>query len=373
MKFICEKNVLLKNLQASLSAISPKTMLPYLNSLLLEAEGKEVTVTATDLEISTKVKFKADIKSGGKVLVHGDLLLAITKTQEDKDIIIEEAGDTIKITCEKFHANVPKRNIDEYPQIPEFPKKSENQFSLPAMELLQLIKETAYAASREETRYVLCSEYFEVEKGNLTVVATDGKRLSMSKRQIKAPKTLKTSVIIPIKGINVLQRFLSLCEEKEEIKIVIQDNAIFFSSDGKMISSRVVDGTYPDYKSAFPKSAKVKVEVEREELLGVIMRTASIFHAGMPSQTSSVKFQIKKNTLTVSASSPGFGEAEEDIQVQTAGGSLNVSFNPGYFVELLRHIDSSKVVIEMVDSLSATVVKAVDDPNFVSLIMPMRS
>ncbi len=373
MKFTCKKNELEKNLQTALLSLSPKTMLPYLSFLLMEAENDKVTITSTDLEVSMRITFDASVKEGGKALIHGDLFGALTRVQEDKDITIEETGENIKIECGEFRAAVAKGNIQDYPQIPEPPEQKDKQIKITAMTLSEMLRKTGFSASRDEVRYVLCSEYFEVSKGSLTVVATDGKRLAAISREVQANKSLKATAIVPVKTINILQKVLSCCEEKEEITIVIMDNSIYFLSKNVSMSSRLIDGTYPDFRNVIPSSSKIKAEVQRDEVLRATVRASSLFQGGVPVQGTTIKYQLKKNKLTILAESAGFGKSEEEIPVVLSGGSVNISFNPGYVIDVLKHLSDSKVVLELTDSLNATVIKSSEDPDFTSLIMPMRA
>jgi len=374
MKFTCRKNELEKNLQTALLSLSPKTMLPYLSFLLMEAENEKVTITSTDLEVSTKITFNVSVQEAGKTLIHGDLFGALTRVQEDKDIIIEETGENIKIKCGEFHAFVAKGNIQDYPQIPEPPEqKKDQQIKIAAMTLSEMLRKTVFAASRDEVRYVLCSEYFEVSKGNLTVVATDGKRMSAVSREVKVNKSFKAKAIVPVKTINILQKILLNCEEKEEITIIIVSNSIYFLSKNVSMSSRLIDGTYPDFRNVIPGSSKIKAQIQRDELLRATVRASSLFQSGVTAQSTTIKYQLKKNKLTILADSSGFGKSEEEIEVELSGGSVNISFNPGYVIDVLKHLDDNKVVLELTDSLNAVVIKSPQDSDFTSLIMPMRA
>ncbi|MEA2082154.1 MAG: DNA polymerase III subunit beta [Elusimicrobiota bacterium] len=373
MKFTCSKNELFKHLQTALLCLSPKTMLPYLSFLQMEAADNAVTITSTDLEVSTRIKFEADVKKKGKALIHGDLFGALMRVQEEKDITIEEGKDSIGIKCGNFKGEVAKGNLQDYPQIPEAPVSSEKSVKVPAYHLSEMLGKTMFSASRDEVRYVLCSVYFEIGKGAFTVVATDGKRLATTWKKVSMPKDMKVSAIVPAKTVNIFQKVLSNCSEKEEVSIIVDDSGIFFVTDNITMSSRLIDGTYPDYKNVIPKNVKIKAEADKDEILNATVRAASIYHSGISSQNSSVKYQVSKNKLNISAASQGFGESEEDIDVESSGGSINIAFNPGFIIDIFKHLDDKKIIMEFSDSLNAVVVKSPADPNYVSLVMPMRS
>ena len=373
MKFTCSKGELFKHLQTALLCLSPKTMLPYLSFLQMETGDDSVTITSTDLEVSTRIRFKADVKKKGKALIHGDLFGALMRVQEEKDIVIEEGKDSIGIKCGNFKADVAKGNLQDYPQIPDPPASSEKAVRIPAFHLSEMLGKTMFSASRDEVRYVLCSVYFELAKGAFTVVATDGKRLATTWQEAEMSKDMKVSAIVPAKTVNILPKVLSNCSEKEEVKIIIDDSGIFFVTENITMSSRLIDGTYPDYKNVIPKQVKIKAEADKEEILNATVRAASIYHSGISSQNSFVKYQVSKNKLNISAASQGFGESEEDIDVESTGGSINIAFNPGFMIDIFKHLNDKKVVMEFSDSLNAVVVKSKEDPNYVALVMPMRS
>ncbi|MCD6413355.1 MAG: DNA polymerase III subunit beta [Elusimicrobia bacterium] len=372
MKIVCKKGELVKNLQMALLSLSPKTMLPHLSFLLMEAEENEVSITSTDLEVSTKIRFEADVEKSGQILIHGDLFNALTRAQEEKDITIEEDSDNIKIKCGKFRATVAKGNLGDYPQIPIPPKEKDNFVKVSAFHLQEMLNKTFFAASKDDVRYVLCSVYFGVSKGKLTLAATDGKRLSTTSREVSTAKSVKLGAIVPAKTINILHKVLSTCDENEEFTVTIVENSIFFSSAKVMMSSRLIDGTYPDFKNVIPKTSKIKVVTNKEELLKATVRASSIFQVGISAVTNAVKYQLKKEKLVISASSSGFGECEDEVEVESSGGTLNISFNPVFVIDILKHLESEKVVMEFTDSLNAAVFKTPSDESFLSLIMPMR-
>ncbi len=372
MKIVCKKGELAKNLQMALLSLNPKTMLPHLSFLLMEAENGEVSITSTDLEVSTKTKFAADVKKSGQIMIHGDLFNALTRVQEEKDITIEEDTNNIKIKCGRFKATVAKGNLGDYPQIPTPPKAKDNYIKIPAFHLLGMLDKTFFASSRDDVRYVLCSVYFGVSSGKLTLAATDGKRLSTTSRDVAAPKNVKLAAIVPAKTINILHKVLSSCDESEEFTVIIVENSIFFSSSNVMVSSRLIDGTYPDFRNVIPKTSKIKVTANKDELLRATVRASSIFQVGVSAVANAVKYQLKKDKLVISASSSGFGECEDEVEVSSVGGSLSISFNPVFVMDILKHLESEKVIMEFTDSLNAAIFKTPSDENFLSLIMPMR-
>ncbi|PIU18444.1 MAG: DNA polymerase III subunit beta [Elusimicrobia bacterium CG08_land_8_20_14_0_20_44_26] len=373
MKFSCKKNELMKNVQTALLCLSPKTMLPYLSFILMEAEDNKVTITSTDLEVSMKITFNAKVEDKGKTMIHGDLFGALMRVQEEKDVTIEEGENSIIIKCGKFSASVPKGNLKDYPQIPDTMDAKDKKVELSALVLSDMLRKTVFSASRDEVRYVLCSEYFEVNEGRLVIAATDGKRLATTACKINVPKSYKSSAIVPIKTIGILQKILGYCEEKETVNIIFDENSVFFSTKNTVMNSRLIDGTYPDFRNVIPKSCTITVTMNREEIQNATIRSASIFQAGIAAQNSSVKYQINKNKLNISASSQGFGEAEEEVDITSTGGTVNIAFSPDYLIDVFKHLDDTKVNMELTDSLNAAVIKSPDDSEFISLIMPMRS
>jgi len=226
-----------------------------------------------------------------------------------------------------------------------------------------MLKKTAYAVSSDETRYVLNGVYMSLKSSKLTVVATDGRRLALVERDTEIPKGGEAEIILPTKAVAELQRLLG---EKGEAKLSVGENQIIFNLNGTTLASKLIEGTYPNFRQVIPSETKERVPWERELFLAALHR-ASILAS---EKSQSVKLNFAKNILTITATTPEVGEAKETLAINYKGKDLTIAFNPQYLMDPLRNLDADEVFLELTDELSPGVVK-LNEP-FLYVLMPMR-
>jgi len=229
--------------------------------------------------------------------------------------------------------------------------------------LRDMLKKSAYAVSSDETRYVLNGVYMSFKADTLTIVATDGRRLALVEHELEVAKGSEVEFILPTKAVGELQRLLA---DKGDIRITVGENQIVAELDSTVLVSKLIEGTYPNFRQVIPTEAKERVQLERELLLAALHR-ASILAS---EKSQSVKLSFTKNTLTISAVTPEVGEAKETLSINYKGKDLTIAFNPQYLMDPLRNLDADEVFLELTDELSHGVVK-VNEP-FLYVLMPMR-
>jgi DNA polymerase-3 subunit beta len=250
---------------------------------------------------------------------------------------------------------------EEFPRFPEVPAPKALKIEQPI--LRGMLKKTAYAVSSDETRYVLNGVFMGFKGDKLTAVATDGRRLALTEHEIELPKGGETELIVPTKAVGELERLLG---DKGEVKLSIGENQILFELDSTTLASKLIEGTYPNFRQVIPTETKERIPLERELLLAALHR-ASILAS---EKSQSVKLSFAKNTLTIMATTPEVGEAKETLSINYKGKELTIAFNPQYLMDPLRNLDADEVFLELIDELSPGIMK-VNEP-FLYVIMPMR-
>jgi DNA polymerase-3 subunit beta len=250
---------------------------------------------------------------------------------------------------------------EEFPRFPE--SGAGKALKIEQAVLRDMLKKTAYAVSNDETRYVLNGVFMGFKGDKITVVATDGRRLALIEHDIEVPKGAESELILPTKAVAELERLLA---DKGDVKLSIGENQIIFELDGTTLVSKLIEGTYPNFRQVIPTETKERVPLERELLLAALRR-ASILAS---EKSQSVKLNFAKNTLTITATTPEVGEAKETLSINYKGKEITIAFNPQYMMDPLRNLDADEIFVELTDELSPGVIKV--NAPFLYVLMPMR-
>ena len=289
-------------------------------------------------------------------------LFSILKEAPAADIEIEvDERNAASIRCGSSFYKIMGLPEEEFPQFPK--PEGGKELKLEQAALRDMLKKTAYAVSSDETRYVLNGVYVSFKADKLTIVATDGRRLALIERDIELPKGSESELIVPTKAVGELQRLLA---DTGDALLSVGENQILFTLGDTILVSKLIEGTYPNFRQVIPTEAKERVQLERETLLAALHR-ASILAS---EKSQSVKLNFGKNTLTITATTPEVGEAKETLSINYKGKEITIAFNPQYLMDPLRNLDADEVFMELTDELSPGVVK-VNEP-FLYVLMPMR-
>jgi DNA polymerase-3 subunit beta len=221
---------------------------------------------------------------------------------------------------------------------------------------------TAFAVSLDETRYVLNGILFKINKGLLTLVSTDGKRLAMAERKLAVETDLEISMIVPLKTIQELNRNL---KDEGELSLVVSSNQALFDLGSVGIVSRLIEGEFPDYKQVVPSVSENKMKVVRSQLLLAVKRAALL----ATPDYQAVKLEVFKNKLVISKSTPDIGEFHEELAVEYQGREMVIGFNPLYLIDILKNLNEETVSLEMVDAEKPGVIRL---SGYVYIVLPMR-
>ncbi|MEW6535311.1 MAG: DNA polymerase III subunit beta [Candidatus Auribacterota bacterium] len=363
MHFICERSVLNEALHILQNVVGTNTTLPILSNILVEvSDKKELTLTATNLEVGIQFKLDVEVKDQGTCTLPGRKLFEMTKEMAGEKIEIEVSSDYIGIIKS---GNAVFRlmglSSDEYPRLPRLDKV--HTAKLTASVLRDLLKKTAYAISSDEARYVLNGVYFIVAKGDVVVVATDGRRLAMVKKKTEIDPNLDAGIILPAKTVNELMRIL---HGDSEVEILFSETQVGFKLANMLMISRLIEGKFPNYDQVIPKKTKESVVIQKEEFQNIIRRV-SLINTG---KSNLVKFRFNDGSLTLTASNPDVGEAKDDMSIEYKGDDFVIAFNPVYLLDALKILDDEQINFEFSESTAPGVLKSGDD--FTYVIMPMK-
>jgi DNA polymerase-3 subunit beta len=361
MKLVTSKEHILEGLQKVQSGISARNTLPILANVHITTRDGKVQLTATDLEVSVQTVAEARIAREGGTTLPARRLLSIIKELGSGDIEINvDDKDTATIKAGPSVFKILGMSEEEFPAVPTF--EEHRTYSLDQAMFRKMLTATSYSASTEESRYVLNGVLLSFRDDKLSVVATDGRRMALFEHGVEFPEALNADMVIPNKTVNELIKTLG---SEGTVKIMAGDNQIAFSFGTMLITSKLVDGTFPNFRQVIPSQCEERVSIAREELLASVRRVSLV-----SDKTSSVTLSFDKNQLTISTSSPEVGEASETVAIKYNGKATAIAFNPDFMMDCLRNLTTDEVALEFSDELSPGVMKC--DAPFLYVLMPMR-
>ncbi|MDB6056100.1 MAG: dnaN [Verrucomicrobiales bacterium] len=367
MNITIAKDQLISGLQSVINVVSARTTLPILSNVLLRTGNGRLELTATDLDVTISCSVEATVKQAGATTIPGKKLSGIVRELSASEIEIEvDEKNVSQLRAGASFYKINGLSAEEFPPFPQF--KENKRVVVPQDKLKAMLKKTSFAISTDESRYVLNGIFFIIKDHKITLVATDGRRLAMADEEIDVPENSQGEFIVPTKAVNELSRLL---QGSGEIEIKFSENQVSFSlKDEKafniVIITKLVEGTYPNYRQVIPTETKERVPLSREEFLHAVRRAGLM----TSEKANSVKLTFTKNNLAITANSPDVGEARESLAINYKGKDLAVAFNPNYLVEPLNALTEEEVFVELIDELSPGVLK-INGP-FLYVVMPMR-
>lgn len=370
MKFIVSKPVIYKTLSHLQSIVNKKNTLPILSNILIEADQNSLTLSSTDMDISIKETINCNILESGSTTLNAQIMFDIIKKLPDTSEIEFISNDskilTIRSNVSKFSLScLPK---DDYPIIET--NSNGKKFIVKSQTILKLINKTKFAISNEETRYFLNGLYFNVsnsESSSLMIfVGTDGHRLATSSSKTNHSKDEIPGVIIPKKTINELSKLLS--ENNEEIEIDITSNKIIFYIENLTLVSKLIDGTFPDYKRVIPENNHHHLIVNRLNLLAAVDRVSTIANEKSPS----IKFKLLSNIINLSTINNENSTATEDIKVKYEGDNIEIGFNSRYIMDILDNLEGEEIKMSFNDNSTPIIAQEQNSSEVTYVLMPMR-
>ena len=369
MELVARKADLVRELQFFQQIVERKNTIPILANVLLESNGNELTLLATDLEVALKSRCEAAVDKPGAVTLPAKKLYEVVRALPEADVKLEteKGGAGVKVSAERFESRMPTLPREDFPSLPE--SAGSTRSSIKGSVLREMVAKTQFAITGEDTRYYLNGALFVLRGDSMTLVATDGHRLALVnvKRDPPVKTTEEIKAILPRKTLSELSRLLT---DDVDVHYERGENHLFFEIGPRLLISRMIDGQFPAYEKVIPKANDKRIEFERDRLTSAVRRVAILSNE----RSRAVKFVIDKNKVEVTSSSPEFGEAREPLAVDYDGPPLTICFNAQYVQDFLSVVESDIVALELKDDVSQAVMRpvGVENYDYTYVIMPMR-
>ena len=370
MKFTIERSALLKSLGHAQSVVERRNTIPILANILIRAEQSSVSFAATDMDLEFVESANAEIGRGGTITAPAHTLYEIVrKLPEGAQVELNAANSNqLTLSAGRSHFKLGCLPVEDFPQMSEGELK--HKFTLEAQALRAIIDSTRFAISTEETRYYLNGIYLHATKSKnidvLRAVATDGHRLA--RLEMPAPTGAKAipGVIIPRKAIQEVRKLLD--EAVGAIEISLSETKIRFAFDHVVLTSKLIDGTFPDYEKVIPSGNDKILEVEARSFASAVDRVATI----ASEKTRAIKLAISPGHMTITASSPEAGSASEELEAKYDGPLIDIGFNARYLLDITQQIKGDGLRLILADAAAPVIAQDSADTSALYVIMPMR-
>jgi DNA polymerase III subunit beta len=360
------RNAFLSTLGQVQGVIEAKRTLPVLSHLLLEAKGNTLIVSGTDLDVSIQTSLPGDVKVEGAVAVSGKKFYEIVRELPDAPIDLRTTDLLhVEILCAKSSFRLKGLGPEEFPTLPKI--STDVGITIGADTLRGMITKTLFAVSTDQTRPTLTGALLQPSESHLSMVATDGHRLSLVRVPIGEAKPGEgLEAIVPRKALTELAKMLK--DESAEVQVIPIDHQIaFLMSSGRLIT-RLIEGQFPNYQQVLPSPGGPGAILRREDFLGALRRTSAI--AG--DRATPTVLELKQSRLLISCTNADIGDAREELAMDYRGPETAVGFNARYLLDFLAVVEESEVCMHINDPLSPALFKPQKGEGFSCVIMPMR-
>lgn len=377
MKFDIMRDHLLAGLNDVMKAVSSKTTIPILTGIKLDVTNEGLTLTGSDADITIQKFIPAEdngeqimnITTTGSIVLQARMFNEIVRKLPTNDVEIEVTnGFATDIRSGKSEFHLIGLDASEYPLLPEV--SAEQQFSIPADLLKSIIRETVFAVSASESRPVLTGVNWNIQEDELICVATDSHRLARRKTKLEQLPIGVSSVVIPGKSLNELNKILE--DSTNPVQIVMTNQQVLFKTEDVLFFSRLLEGNYPDTSRLIPDDFKTDVTINGKALLQAIDRASLL---AREDRNNVVRFEtLEGNVIEISSNSPEIGKVQEQIQVEALDGeALKISFSAKYMMEALKAIDGQDVIIQFTGAMRPFILRSSLDDSILQLILPVRT
>src|SRR5947209_6056580 len=362
LRITCAKDELAQALGVVSRALSTRSSVQILSGILLEARAGELRLAATDMELSLRASLAAQIEGDGSIVLPGKTLVDIARLLPGDEVTIEHkpAESVVHVTAGTASYTLNTYNPEDFPRLPEL--EAVSTFSVERESLLETIQRVARAASRDESRPVLTGVLVQFGGGKLTMAATDSYRLAVKETTFSGTVP-DLEAIVPGRALQELAR---VANSGEEVEVGVQENQVLFSTDGVWLTTRRIDGQFPNYRQLLPESFEHELTLPRVELLEVIRRASVMIQRATPLQ-----LRFAEGELTVIARTHEVGESQESLPVAYTGDVLEIGFNADFLRDGLELLDSDDVRVKLISPLRPAVIQGEGD-DFTYLVMPIR-
>jgi DNA polymerase III subunit beta len=362
LRITASKDELAARLATVARGVSTRTAVLVLGGIQLRAEGGRLHLAATDMEVSLRASLDAQVADEGTVVVPGRLLLDIARSLPDSEVTIEHRPDEAVVVVSAGTANyrLHTYSAEDFPRLPDVDAVPLNTVDRDA--LVETIGRVGRSASRDESRPVLTGILVRFEPGKVVMAATDSYRLAVKETPVEGTLP-ELEAIIPARALQELARIAS---GAEDVQLGLLDNHVVFGADGTWLTTRRIDGQFPNYRQLLPEQFEHELQLPREELLEVVRRVSL-----MAQRNSPLRLRFAEGELTVSAVTQDVGEARESLPAPYASDPLEIGFNAEFLRDGLDSVDADTIKFKLISPLRPAVLTG-DTDDYVYLIMPIR-
>ena len=362
LRITVSRDELASRLAVVARGVSTRTTVLVLGGIQLRAEAGQLHLAATDMEVSLRATLDAQVSDEGVVVVPGRLLLDIARSLPDSDVTIEHKPEeaVVVVTAGTANYRLHTYSSEDFPRLPEV--NTDALYAIERDALVETVARVGRSASRDESRPVLTGILVRFEPGRVVMAATDSYRLAVKETPVEAALP-DLEAIIPARALQELSR---IATGADEVQLGLQENHVVFGADGTWLTTRRIDGQFPNYRQLLPEQFEYELPLPREELLEVVRRVSL-----MAQRNSPLRLRFADGDLTVSAITQDVGEARESLPAPFTGEPMEIGFNAEFLRDGLDSVDSDTIKFKLISPLRPAVLEGESD-DYVYLIMPIR-
>jgi DNA polymerase-3 subunit beta len=366
MKLTTQRDALFAQLQTVTRAASTRSAVQALSGVQVQAQSGAIELRATDMEIGLRVPLEGEVVREGAVVLPARLLVDVVRALPANDVTLElrATEQDVEITSGSATFHIRTLRLEDFPPLPE-PEAAE-QLDVPGPALVETVLKVGRAASRDETRPVLTGILVSAGEQELRMAATDSYRLAVKDTQLESPLARSFEANVPARALQELTRIVQH-GNAESIAVSLRSNQVVFEAAGVVLSSRLIDGQFPNVRQLLPEAYEHELQLKGSEITEVVRRISLLAQKNAP-----LRLAFAEGELTVSARTPDVGEAQETVPVPFQGEPFEIGFNPEFLRDGLEALESGDVLLKLISPLRPGLIQAADGSGFQYLLMPIR-
>ena len=366
MKLSAARDELLAQLQTVSRVASTRGAIQALSGVQIVAGSGGVELRATDMEVGLRVPLPAQVEREGSIVLPARLLVDVVRSLSGPTVTLElrTAEQDVELVAGNATFHIRTLRGEDFPPFPE--PEDAGAVRVPAQAFVETILKVANSASRDETRPVLTGILVSASERELRMVATDSYRLSVKETQLEQPLQQSFEANVPARALQELARLVQQLDG-ENLTVAVRQNQIVFAIAGVVLSSRLIEGQFPNYRQLLPETYEHELALAGGEVTDVVRRISLLAQKNAP-----LRLSFQPGELTVSSQTPDIGEARESLPVAFQGEPFEIGFNPEFLRDGLEGVESGGIVLKLISPLRPGLIQAADDPGFLYLIMPIR-
>jgi DNA polymerase-3 subunit beta len=366
MKVSTSRTELFTELQTVTRAASTRSAVQALSGVQLTAKGGAIELRATDMEIGLRVPLQGEVVRDGAVVLPARLVVDVVRALPGDTVSLElrAAEQDVEIVAGSATFHIRTLRLEDFPPFPE--PEGDGRVDVPGPAFVETVLKVARSASRDETRPVLTGILVSASESELRMVATDSYRLSVKETKLDEPLAGSFEANVPARALQELTRIVQQTEA-EQLSVSVRTNQVIFEAGGVVLSSRLIDGQFPNYRQLLPDAYEHELPLGGTEITEVVRRISLLAQKNAP-----LRLAFAEGELTVSARTPDVGEAQESLPVPFQGEPLEIGFNPEFLRDGLEAVESGDVLLKLISPLRPGLLEAADGSGFQYLLMPIR-